>query len=103
MSFVLRMGTLLALALGGCGSLEPVAPPVTAALAAASRHEIGELEHGRLIYTTRCTSCHNAERIDRYTRREWMGILERMSGESRLNLAQDRAVRAYVMALATRN
>ena len=101
MKFLIYLG-MVALLLGGCGSLEPVAPPVTAALAASARTDVGELEHGRVIYTTRCTECHNAERIGRYSRREWVDILERMSGEANLNVAQDRAVRAYVMALAER-
>lgn len=90
---------LAALWLGGCGSLELVAPPVTVALATAARADVGELEHGRLIYTTRCTACHNAERIGRYSRTRWMEILERMAPEARLNLAQERALRSYVLAL----
>lgn len=90
----------VSLFLSGCGSIEPVAPPVTPALAAAARADEGELEHGRLIYTTRCTACHNAERIARYSRSQWAGILPRMSDEARLNDAQARAVTVYVMALA---
>ncbi|MEK0447771.1 MAG: hypothetical protein RL088_39 [Verrucomicrobiota bacterium] len=91
-----------ALHLAGCGSLEPSAPAVTPAVAVAARVDIGELEHGRLIYTTRCVECHAAERIPRYSRAEWMEILPRMADEARLNDAQDRAVRAYVMAFVTR-
>ncbi len=90
----------MALAVGGCGSLAPVAPAVTPAMAASARTDIGVLELGRLIYTTRCTECHNAERVGRYSRSEWMGILPRMAVDARLNDAQDRAVRAYVMALS---
>ncbi len=85
--------------LAGCGSIEPTAPVVTPAMAALAKTDVGELELGRLIYTTRCTACHNAERVNRYSRTEWMGILPRMAEVSRLNEAQDRAVRAYVMAL----
>jgi mono/diheme cytochrome c family protein len=88
--------------LSGCGSLETPAPTVTPAIAAASGAEIGELEHGRVIYTTRCVECHAGERIPRYSRAEWMEILPRMSVEARLNDAQERAVRAYVMAFTTR-
>lgn len=91
-----------ALHLAGCGSLEPSAPAVTPAVAAAARADIGELEHGRLIYTTRCVECHAAERIPRYSRAEWQEILPRMADEARLNDAQDCAVRAYVMAFVTR-
>ncbi len=83
----------------GCGSIEPIAPAVTPAMAALAKTDIGELELGRLIYTTRCTACHNAEPVNRYTRTEWMGILPRMAEVTKLNDAQDRAVRAYVMAL----
>ena len=86
--------------LSACGSIEPVAPPVTPGLAAAAKADAGELEHGRLIYTTRCTACHNAERVARYSRSRWAGILPRMVEEARLNDAQARAVTVYVMALA---
>ena len=101
---VLSVSVVVALSvslfLSACGSLEPVAPPVTPALAAAAKADAGELEHGRLIYTTRCTACHNAERIARYNRSRWAGILPRMADEARLNDAQARAVAVYVMALA---
>lgn len=83
----------------GCGSIEPTAPVVTPAMAALAKADIGELELGRLIYTTRCTACHNAEPVNRYSRTEWMSILPRMAEVTKLNDAQDRAVRAYVMAL----
>ena len=91
-----------ALATVGCGSIEPIAPKVTPALAACARVELGELEHGRVIYTTRCVLCHTSERVSKYSRREWTGILERMTEEAGLNDAQERAVRAYVMALVER-
>ncbi len=88
--------------LAGCGSLETPAPAVTPAISAASGVEIGELEHGRIIYTTRCVECHAGERIPRYSRAEWSEILPRMAVEARLNDAQERAVRAYVMAFTMR-
>jgi mono/diheme cytochrome c family protein len=69
-------------------------------MAASAREDIDLLEHGRLIYTTRCTACHNAERVGRWSPSEWAGIISRMAVEARLNDAQERAVRAYVMALA---
>ena len=83
----------------GCGAIEPIAPVVTPAMAALAKADIGELELGRLIYTTRCTACHNAEPVNRYSRTEWMSILPRMAEVTKLNDSQDRAVRAYVMAL----
>lgn len=86
-------GSLIILAglFGGCATQESIAPRVA-----------GEplLEMGRVLYTTRCTDCHNAVAVTAHTRAEWPGIIRRMAPESRLTAAQERAVLAYVMAFA---
>ena len=87
--------------LGGCASLESTAPAVTPAIAAAVRTSAEVLNQGRLIYTTRCTDCHNAVAVAAHTRAEWPGIIRRMAPESDLTPQQELAVRAYVMAFAS--
>ena len=58
------------------------------------------LESGRYIYLNRCTKCHNAVRITRYSLQEWQDeILPDMSRESKLSVAQEKAVTAYIEAV----
>lgn len=58
------------------------------------------LETGRHIYLNRCTKCHNAIRVTRYSLQEWKNdILPDMSRESKLSVAQDKAVTAYIEAV----
>lgn len=58
------------------------------------------LETGRHIYLNRCTKCHNAIRVTRYSLQEWKNdILPDMSRESKLSVAQEKAVTAYIEAV----
>ena len=58
------------------------------------------LESGRYIYLNRCTKCHNAVRITRYSLHEWQDdILPDMSRESKLNVEQKKALTAYIEAV----
>ena len=57
------------------------------------------LEKGREIYLNRCTKCHNAVRISRYSRERWQVILPEMIEDSRLTLSQEEAVRVYIEAV----
>ncbi len=82
---------ILASLFGGCASQDSITPRTTGA---------PKLEEGRVIYTTRCTDCHNAVAVSAHTRAEWPGIIRRMAPESRLTAAQESAVLAYVMAFA---
>lgn len=88
---------LMVAVLPGCVSLEETAPPV-AMLRTGTGHP-ATLEQGRIIYLTRCTKCHSAERVTRYSRSQWHEILPKMAEETKLSAAEDEAVRAYVMAV----
>lgn len=82
---------ILAGLFGGCASQESIAPRV-----------VGRplLEEGRVIYTTRCTDCHNAVAVTAHSRAEWPEIIRRMAPESRLTAKEENAVLQYVMAFA---
>ena len=85
--------------LGGCASLDTLAPPVSPALLRASRGaSSGTLENGRLILTTRCASCHRVYPVADYPSAEWKTILDDMSPRAKLNAAQNAAVLAYLNA-----
>ena len=62
--------------------------------------DVEMLESGRYIYLNRCTKCHNAVQITRYSLQEWQDeILPDMSRESKLSVAQEKAVTAYIEAV----
>ena len=64
------------------------------------RTNLAVLEDGRELYLTRCTKCHNAVRITRYTILQWKDdILPEMFRQSRLQAAQEKAVTAYIEAV----
>ena len=84
--------------LGGCASLGPVAPPVTPAMAAASRTPAATLNAGREIFSTRCTTCHNADPVRAYDADDWRRIVGRMAARSKLQPAERAALLAYVTA-----
>lgn len=88
-----------ALALGGCAALGPVAPPVTPALVAASRGASAEtLNAGRRIFAGKCTACHTADPVGKYTPAEWRGIVSDMAHRTKLDPAQQSALVAYIEA-----
>lgn len=86
-----------ALLLGGCVSLETVAPPVTPVLAARTRGDVSTLATGRSIYLVQCTSCHAPAPVPAHAGK-WPGIIRDMAPRSKLSPAQEQAVLAYVLA-----
>ena len=81
----------------GCMDATKIAPKV-ADLGIGLNVEM--LESGRYVYLNRCTKCHNAVRITRYSLQEWQDeILPDMSRESKLSVAQEKAVTAYIKAV----
>ena len=97
------MGKILAcfaaLVLGGCASLESVAPPVTPALVAASRGaSAATLGEGRRIFTGACTACHSADPVGRFSTGEWHRIVGEMADRSKLDAARQSALLAYIAA-----
>ncbi len=88
------------LLLGGCVSIEQIAPPIGPALLSVSPvANTTELELGRHLYLTKCAKCHTPEPIHDYTRSEWQEILIEMNEETNLNAEEARAVELYVMGV----
>ncbi|MFM7180978.1 MAG: hypothetical protein ACKO2G_05885 [Verrucomicrobiales bacterium] len=86
------------LALGGCESLNQIAPPV--ASIAPGTAATTQLERGRELYITACAKCHSPEPVLDYTESEWLGkILPEMCRLTKLDSADSDAVRAYVLAV----
>lgn len=85
--------------LGGCASLDALAPPVSPAMLRAG-HGVGSgtLENGRLLLTTRCASCHRVYPVAAYPSAKWKTILAEMAPRAKLDTAQHAAVLAYLDA-----
>ena len=86
-------------AMPGCANLANVAPPVTVAMAGVSGGATAEtLIAGRRIFTTQCTACHSADPVADYPFAEWREIVAKMSKRSKLSVAEESALLAYLQA-----
>ena len=87
----------LIVGLSGCLDTSKIAPPVVQ-LGAVENVEL--LEVGREVYINKCTKCHNAVRISRFSRWEWdTEILPDMIDEATLDSHEVTAITAYVHAV----
>lgn len=88
--------TLLLLFTTSCIDTTKVAPKVHTLLAGT---DLPMLQHGRDLYITKCSKCHNTLRITRYTASQWLDILPEMSDKSKLTTAESTAVSSYIDAV----
>ena len=96
-----RHAALGAIAAGlcGCAMTQNVAPPVTAAMVAASDgHSAEVLKEGRRLFAGRCTSCHAADPVASRSVAEWHRIVDDMADRSKLTAADRSALLAYISA-----
>ncbi|MDP4265020.1 MAG: hypothetical protein Q8941_21005 [Bacteroidota bacterium] len=52
---------------------------------------------GKIVFETRCNRCHGLKDIKGYTSQRWTTILQTMIPRARLNDAEAKQVRAYIM------
>jgi hypothetical protein len=88
----------VAAGLTSCGTLSTMAPPVEQ-LAAGSRGPAGALALGRDLYIGRCAKCHSVEPVLKYTAAEWAVIIPDMAERTKLNAAEEAALKDYVDAV----
>lgn len=60
--------------------------------------DMATLQQGRILYLTKCTACHRAEPIGKYSLADWREILPDMSEESKFNARDEKAVSLYVLS-----
>ncbi len=83
------------LLLAGC----VVAPPVTPAMLATTRGASADaLNRGRDLYGGRCTNCHSADPIHKYSLSRWREITEEMAPKAKLRPDEKAALLAYIEA-----
>jgi len=90
--------------LGSCqGNLSDPskAYPTADAVAATGKNgqsaDLATLEHGRVIYTTRCTECHVARTIANYSIPQWRHYLNIMAPRAKLATEDRTALETYVI------
>ena len=84
---------------------EPTPPPalpvaVTATPSPSPMPMMGvsatDLEAGRIIYTTKCSKCHQAKPVENWTVDQWQPILKSMIRKSKLDSIESSQVRVWV-------
>lgn len=87
----------IALIIGGCIDTTKIAPTV---IQLGIVGDVATLEQGRDVYINKCTKCHNAIRVTRFSRFEWdTEILPVMIEEASLSKNDAHAVTSYVHAV----
>ena len=57
-----------------------------------------EMIAGKTIYDTRCIKCHEAQKIENFSKKEWEIILPNMMDKAKLSSEERTQVHAYVFA-----
>ena len=57
-----------------------------------------EMEDGKRLYVTHCTSCHNMKAPYDYTAEQWNRILPNMSKKAKIDDATQTSIRKYLLA-----
>lgn len=90
------------LGLGSCETNPTVAFPTARVLAATAgtgpNSDIKTLDHGRKIYTTRCTECHVARTIGDYSVEQWRHYVKIMAPRAGLDPEDRFALETYLIA-----
>jgi len=66
----------------------------------ATRGLDGDLDNGKNVFTTKCTSCHAAKNPGDYTFFRWENILRSMVPKAKLSAEEEKQVTAYIKANA---
>lgn len=92
------LAALMGWAVAGCQTGGDLIGPGVVAAGAKRGFTPPELAAGRQIYFTKCTACHSAEPIGRYSMTEWNEIIPDMSKRTRLTEAERGQLTSYVVA-----
>jgi mono/diheme cytochrome c family protein len=90
-----------ALSFTGCATQSKPAFPTAEVVARKSGSEVAVLERGRTIYATRCTECHVARPVTRFSAGEWPAQVARMAPRAKLSSEDRFAVESYLVAASS--
>lgn len=61
--------------------------------------KLENLKAGQLIYTTKCTKCHGANKITNYTEAQWEKLIAAMAPNAKLNTTETDDLTKYIYAV----
>jgi len=98
------LSVLAGFGLGACASAVAHPSPRDASWAAAKwpGTTVGDLEHGRAVFVSRCAGCHNLPMPDSKSADEWAGVVPEMAQGARLSAADEDLVLRYLSATSER-
>ena len=97
----LGLGLSCLFLIGSCQSNPSQAYPTASAVSANAKSgqgvDLAILEHGRKIFTTRCTECHVARTIANYSIPQWQHYISIMAPRAKLASDDRAALETYVL------
>lgn len=93
--------TLAALSFAGCAAQRSSVFPTAEAAARRSGREVALLERGRTLYATRCTVCHAARPVTKFSAKQWPAEIARMAPRAKLTPEDRLAVESYLVAASS--
>lgn len=91
-----RIAALAALTLAALGCASPLAHPTSAEVVALRPIdpgvELADLERGRELYLSKCSSCHQLHEPSLFTPEAWPGKVHAMQQERRVHLSDPEAL-----------
>jgi hypothetical protein len=97
------LASLAALVIGGGVGCAGMSPPAATPLD-ASRANVAlvELQTGRKLLLSKCSSCHRPPMPSAHSRSEWPGKVEEMSERSKLDVVERQQIEQYLVTMAAR-
>ena len=94
------LGTCFLFLIVGCSTTFPpeVTPEMARRASARDPVTISQLQHGRVLFASRCIECHTLPPIAKHTDSEWPHLVNWMAGRASLKPAEREAILTYILA-----
>lgn len=100
MLFRAVLASLVLAGLGAaCGGALPVATSMDAARSGVA---LAELQQGRSLVASKCSSCHRTPQPTEHKTHEWPKMIDEMAQRAHVEGGERQAIRDYLVTMATR-
>ena len=94
-----NLASILVFLLAGCADTTPPAvTPDLAARASSKTLTVAQLQHGRVLFASRCIECHTLPPVNSHAESEWPHLINAMAKRASLKPEEREAMLAYVLA-----